>query len=334
MPLSVIRFDLRAKDLTPAENAAQYATALDMAAFADEKGFDMLVLSEHHAAPDGYLPSPLALAGAVLGRTKRIPVNIAALLIPLHDPIRLAEDIAVLDLLSSGRLSIVTGLGYRPEEYALLGKEWKRRGKLLDEALDTMVKAWTGEPFEYRGETVQVLPKPFSQPHPMVFVGGSGKKSAERAARLGLSYFPAVGDQGLAEHYVAECERLGITPGMVALPEGPGSVFIAEDPDKAWKEIGDHLLYDAMTYHEWQSDDIRSHVHSYASTVDELRAEGTYQILSPAQAIEVGKTLGWMGPLTHHPLCGGTPAEQGWRSLELFVEKVMPELGLGTAATA
>jgi alkanesulfonate monooxygenase SsuD/methylene tetrahydromethanopterin reductase-like flavin-dependent oxidoreductase (luciferase family) len=91
-------------------------------------------------------------------RTSRIALWISALLLPLHDPIRLAEDMAVLDLISGGRLSIVTGLGYRPVEYDLFGKEWTRRGKLLDEALDVLVQAWTGEPFEYRGQMVQVTP--------------------------------------------------------------------------------------------------------------------------------------------------------------------------------
>ena len=326
MALSIIRFDMRAPDLSPADTHRLYTTALDMIVFAEEKGFDMCVLSEHHLSTDGFLPSPLAMAGAVIGRTTKIPVNIAALLVPLHDPIRLAEDIAVLDQLSGGRISYVTGLGYRPVEYELFGKEWKRRGRLLDEALGVMQQAWTGEPFEYRGQTVQVLPRPLSQPHPMIFVGGSGRKAAERAARFGMSFFPAVGDPALADHYYAECERLGTTAGMVALPEGPGSVFISEDPDKSWAEVGPYLLHDAVTYHEWQTDDSRCHVHSQARTVDDLRAEGTYQILTPDECVELAGTLGPMGPLTHHPLCGATPPELAWPSLELFANEVLPRL--------
>ena len=109
----------------------------------------------------------------ILSSTENLMVTISALLVPLHDPIRAAEDIAVIDLVSRGRLVIVTGLGYRPVEYAALGKEWKRRGKVLDEALEVMLTAWKGEPFEHNGETVQVLPMPYSRPHPMVLVGGS-----------------------------------------------------------------------------------------------------------------------------------------------------------------
>ena len=326
MALAVIRFDLRTPGMAPKEAQRSYAAALDMAAWADEKGFDMLVLSEHHGADDGYLPSPLVLAGAMAGRTRRIPMNVAALLVPLHDPIRLAEDLAVLDLASGGRISIVVGLGYRPIEYEMFDRDWSRRGKLLDECLETMLKAWTGEPFEHNGVTVRVTPRPLQQPHPMLFVGGSGPAAAKRAARFGFGFFPPVGDESLVELYYAECERLGKPPGFVALPKGPGSVFVSDDPDKAWADIGPHLLHDAMTYNSWQTDDIRSHVKSGARTLEELRAEGVYQILTPDECIALVDELGPMGAFTHHPLCGGTPPDKAWESLELFADKVLPHI--------
>ncbi|MCX7620740.1 MAG: LLM class flavin-dependent oxidoreductase [Acidimicrobiales bacterium] len=329
MAMAVIRFDMRAPCREPADARELYAAALDMAAFADECGFDMLVLSEHHGAEDGYLPSPLVMAAAIAGRTKRIPLNVAALLVPLHDPLRLAEDIAVLDLVSGGRISIVAGLGYRPVEYEMFDQEWSRRGRRLDECLDTLMKAWTGEPFDYHGKTVRVTPRPLQQPHPMVLVGGSGKKAAQRAARFGLGFFPAVGDDSLVDLYYAECERLGRPPGFVALPSGPGSVFVAEDPEKAWAEVGPYLLHDAITYASWQTAGIRSHVLSRATTVEELRAEGTYQILTPEQCIETARSIGPMGAITHHPLCGGTPPELAWESLRLFAEKVLPAMRAG-----
>ncbi len=326
MALSVIRFDYRAPGLDAETTQRLYATSVEMVQFAEAKGFEMCVLSEHHASPDGFLPSPLVTAAAIAAATKAIPLNIAALLVPLHDPVRLAEDIAVLDNLSGGRVSYVAGLGYRPVEYAMFEKEWSRRGRLLDEALDIMITAWTGEPFEYKGQTVQVLPRPFTRPHPLIFIGGSGKKAAERAARLGMSFFPAAGDPTLVDHYHAECERLGTTPGMVAMPEGPGTVFVSEDPDKTWAELGPYLLHDAMTYHSWQTDDIQSHVHSHADTVEKLRAEGVYQILTPDEAVDTAASLSFMGAMTHHPLCGGAPPEFGWASLELYADKVLPRL--------
>ena len=328
MALSIIRFDMRAPGLEPQESQGLYAAALEMGEWADARGFDMLTLSEHHASPDGYLPSPLVLAGAMAARTKRIALWISALLLPLHDPIRLAEDLAVLDLISGGRVSMVTGLGYRPIEYELFGRDWKRRGKLLDENLDVMIKAWTGEPFEYRGQTVQVTPRPVQQPHPTIMIGGGGAAAAKRAARLGFSMFPSTDDPELYRTYMAECARLGTTPGFVGRPSGPGTLFVADDPDRLWGHIGDHLLHDAMTYRSWQPDGQESHVKANATSVEELRAEGVYQILTPDECVAVAREIGPFGAMTHHPLCGATPPEYGWESLELYVDKVLPRVGI------
>jgi len=102
MALSIIRFDMRAAGLDPKEAQRLYGAALEMGEWADARGFDMLTLSEHHGSPDGYLPSPLVLAGAMAARTSKVALWISALLLPLHDPIRLAEDMAVIDLISGG----------------------------------------------------------------------------------------------------------------------------------------------------------------------------------------------------------------------------------------
>jgi alkanesulfonate monooxygenase SsuD/methylene tetrahydromethanopterin reductase-like flavin-dependent oxidoreductase (luciferase family) len=327
MALSIIRFDMRAPGLEPREAQRLYAAALEMGEWADARGFDMLTLSEHHSSPDGYLPSPLVLGGVMAARTQRIALWISALLFPLHDPIRLAEDLAVLDLISNGRVSLVTGLGYRPVEYAMFGKEWTRRGKLLDEALDVMIQAWTGEPFEYRGEMVQVTPRPVQQPHPVIMIGGGGAPAAKRAARHGFSMFPSTDDAELYRTYLAECERLGTTPGFVGRPSGPGTLFVAEDPDRLWGHIGDYLLHDAMTYRSWQPEGQESHVKANATSVDELRAEGVYRILTPDECLAVAGEIGPFGAMTHHPLCGATPPEYGWESLELYVDKVLSRVG-------
>ncbi|MEI7594059.1 MAG: LLM class flavin-dependent oxidoreductase [Actinomycetes bacterium] len=326
MTISIIRFDLRAPGLEPAEAQRLYSASIEMAEWVDSRGFDMLVLSEHHASPDGYLPSPLVLGAAMAARTTRIALWISALLVPLHDPIRLAEDLAILDLISAGRLSIVTGLGYRPIEYGLFDKEWSRRGRILDENLDVMIQAWTGEPFAYRGEMVQVTPRPVQRPHPTVMIGGGGSAAAKRAARLGFSMFPSTDDPELFRTYRQECERLGTTPGFVGRPSGPGTLFVADDPDRLWNNIGSYLLHDAMTYRGWQPEGQHSHVAADATSIEELRTEGVYQILTPEECIAVADEIGAFGAMTHHPLCGATPPEFGWESLELYVDKVLPHL--------
>src|ERR1051326_7600035 len=178
MGMAIVRFNKVLPGLDPNDMARRYQATIDMAQFAEEHGFAMVSLEEHHGAPNGWSPSPLITAGLIFGRCSRIGISLGALLVPLHDPLRIAEDIAVLDLASGGRLFVTAGLGYRPEEYAAHGKEWSERGRIMDDAIETLLKAWTGEPFEYRGTTVQVTPKPLTQPHPTIMIGGTSKPAA------------------------------------------------------------------------------------------------------------------------------------------------------------
>ena len=201
MPVTVVRFNLVEPGATPASLAARYRAALEMAAYADEHGVSTVQTEEHHGVADNWLPSPFAFAGAVFGATRRIAVTVSAIIGPLHDPLRLAEEIAVLDLLSGGRLVTVAGIGYRPEEYALFDVDWKRRGRLQDELLETLLTAWTGEEFTYRGRTVRLTPRPYTDPHPLLLVGGSSRAAARRAARLGLPFFPSAHLPELEAYY-------------------------------------------------------------------------------------------------------------------------------------
>ncbi len=253
MPVSVVRFNLVEPGATPASLSARYRAALEMAAYADEHGITTVQTEEHHGVANNWLPSPFAFAGAVFGATRQIAVTVSAVIGPLHDPLRLAEDIAVLDLLSGGLLVTVAGIGYRPEEYAQFDVDWKRRGRLQDELLETLVKAWSGEEFEYRGRTVRVTPRPFSDPHPLLLVGGSSKAAARRAARLGLPFFPSAHLPDLEAYYKDRLVEYG-TEGWTMMP-GPQTplLHIAEDPDRAWAEYGAHFLHEARTYASWQS---------------------------------------------------------------------------------
>ena len=320
--VKVIRFNQVQPGLDPNEMAARYQATLDMAAYAEAHGFDMISLEEHHGADDGWSPSPLITAGLVFGRCQRLGVSISALLVPLHDPLRIAEDIAVLDLASGGRLVVIAGIGYRPSEYAAHGKSWADRGALMDESLDVLLKAWTGEPFEYRGTTVRVTPRPLTQPHPILLVGGTSKPAARRAARLGLPMSTAAHLPELEAYYYEQCAAYG-TQGFCAMPAaGLTLTFVHEDPDKAWAELGQYFLHEATTYAQWQTPDVKSAVHSHAKTPDELRAEGIYEIITPEECA----TRGPDAQYTLHPLVGGMPLDEGWKSLTLFVEQVIPKL--------
>jgi alkanesulfonate monooxygenase SsuD/methylene tetrahydromethanopterin reductase-like flavin-dependent oxidoreductase (luciferase family) len=325
MALVALRYDLRSPSWAATPHAEQYRTCLEQAQWGDKLGFTALTLSEHHGWDDGYMSSPFTMAAAVAARTERIAITIAAALLPLHDPIRLAEQIATVDLIAGGRVNFVAGAGYADHEFVMAGVEKKARGRLLEEAIEVMRKAWTGEPFEWQGRTVTVTPTPVTKPHPMILMGGSSVAAARRAARLRLPFFPALGDPALETAYREACEEVGHSP-FILMPSGPGFVHVAEDPDKAWEQIGKYALYDAETYRQMQSGGSRSQVLSQAESVDDLKAEGIYRVVTPDECVALAQELGPMGSIVLHPLLCGMPVELGWESLELFKTKVMPRL--------
>ena len=316
-----IRFDLRVPAFATTTHAQQYAACIDQCAWADDLGLDLVVLSEHHGVDDGYLPAPVTMAAAIAGRTKKIRINIAAVLLPLHDPVRLAEQLAVLDLASGSRIGFVAGLGYREEEFEMAGVDRKQRGKLLEEYIGVMRQAWSGEPFEWRGRRVRVMPRPKSPP--MILVGGSTELAARRAARLRAGFQPAIRDEKLAEIYQEECRAVGFEHGFVALPGGPGFVHVSSDPERDWKRIGPHALYDAQTYASWQTKGQRSQVHVSATTIDDVRKSGVYAVVTPDQCVDLAKQY---GRVILHPLMGGMAPELGWEGLRLFEREVLPRI--------
>jgi len=148
MSMIIMRYDLR---IPPAGSPAhgvtasgQYAACLEQVKWADRIGLDMVVLSEHHGTDDGFMPAPITLAAAVAAATERIGINISAALVIMHDPVRLAEQIATVDLIAKGRMSVICGTGYRQEEFEMAGLEFKNRFTALEESVSVMRQAWTG----------------------------------------------------------------------------------------------------------------------------------------------------------------------------------------------
>ena len=325
MPTAIMRLNFIQPGIEPQEMSARYQAGLDMATWADDHGLMAITQEEHHGVPNGWSPSPLIGAAAILSRTKNIAVSISALLVPLHDPLRIAEDIAVLDLMFPGRISVIGGIGYRPEEYAAHGKDWANRGKLMDECIDTILKAWTGEPFEYRGNTVRVTPTPVSAMPPLM-IGGTSKPAARRAIRFGLPMFFAGSVPEIEAYFYEQCAKEGKQGFAMSPPGDFAHHWIADDPDQAWAEVGQHLLHEAALYSSWQTPDITSAVHSHASTPEELRAEGIYQIITPDEAVAKAKAGGDAFSFNFHPLCGGMPIDRGWEFLQIYADKVLPQL--------
>ena len=320
----VTRFDFRAPGADPAARRELFGRAVEQAAYAEQHGQDALMLSEHHGSDDGYLPSPIPVAAAFAAVTGRIPISVAALLLNLYDPLRVAEEIAVLDHLSGGRVSYTIGLGYRREEYDLFGRPWATRGADIEAAVLVLQQAWTGEEFEHEGRRVRVTPTPYSQPHPMLFYGGGSPAAARRAARLGLGSSRRHADPALRELYNDECRAHGREPGIAILaPPGPANVFCAEDPDAFWGNHGHHLLADAQGYQRWRGASVTSYV---ARRLRDRRADagpGVYVVLTPDELVEKCRSKE-LRLVTSHPACGGLPAEPSWESLRLICERVLP----------
>ena len=325
----MLRFDMRAPADGPAPITDLYDAAIEMSVWAEQHGALSIVLSEHHASPDGYLPSPLVLAAAIAARTSTVPITVAALLLPLHDPVRLAEDMAVLDIVSHGRVAYVAGLGYRPEEYSMFGQSLRERGARMDECLTVLRRAWSGddqdEEFDYGDRRVRATPKPLTPGGPMLMYGGGTAAAARRAARFGLGFFAQTWRPDLEATYREECARLGHEPGMCFIPAAGSAttMFVAEDVDRAWETIGPYMLHDARVYASWLGDSGAANK-SAALTIDALRAEaGPYRVLTPEQAVEHVREH---GALALHPLCGGCPPALAWETLNLVADHVLPAL--------
>lgn len=321
----MMRFDMRAPEFG-APTTELYAAALEMATWAESRGALVTVVCEHHTMADGYLPSPLVLATAMAARTSSLSIMTAALILPLYDPIRLAEDMVVLDIISGGRVSYVMAVGYRPEEFEHHGVDFKRRGKLVDEQLALLVRAKTGEPFEHQGRRIHVTPAPVTPGGPRISWGGGSPAAARRAGRFGLDFFAQGGGAELEEVYAAEARAHGLEPGYCMIPslDTATTVFVADDVDRAWEELGPHLLHDVLSYAAINEGNTHTASLSRATSVEELRAEGrTHRIVTVDEALAMIKGG---HPLPLQPLVGGLPPEIAWRYLRIVTDEVMPRV--------
>ena len=310
-----LRFDMRAPGWAgPA--ADLYAAAIDMCEWAETRGAVLAVLSEHHGADDGHLPAPLVLASAIAARTRSLAILLAAVPIPFWDPVRLAEEMVLLDLISRGRVSYAFGVGHRSEEYDHFGADFASRGRVADETLAVLGRLVRGEPVEYRGRKVRVTPSCGSPGGPMMLIAGGSKAAARRAGALGFGFVSQTDLPGLKEFYEAQCRAYGHEPGIIQFPvkDFPTTVFVADDIDKAWEALGPHLLHDAVTAASYRPHDDTVASISRADSVAALREQqGPYRILTSDEATDYVRNG---RPLPLHPLCGGVAPDVAWPYLE------------------
>ena len=175
-----------------AGHAEMFSRATEMAQAADRMGFDSIWCAEHHFSTYGYLSRPLMLAMHLAAQTERIRVGSAVIVLPLHHPLVVAEEIATADLLSGGRLDVGLGRGYQRYEFERLGADLSESRGRFDEAIDIILDAFKGEPFSHDGEYYQfdetsIFPLPIQQPHPPIWVVGQSPESIATVAERGFN---------------------------------------------------------------------------------------------------------------------------------------------------
>lgn len=163
------------------------------AQLAEESGFESIFFGEHHQDKDGYLPSPLIVATAVAAQTQRLHVGTSVVLLPLHHPVHLAEDVITLDIVSKGRVILGVGLGHQPTDFQPFAVPKDQRVARFEESVQIIRQCWRGEPFSFSGEhytldNVQIRPRPFQTPAPPLWIGASGPRAARRAGQLGDAF--------------------------------------------------------------------------------------------------------------------------------------------------
>ncbi len=340
MKFGIGYYSLQSPPHHPRPHKDLYAEMLTEIETADQMGFDSAWLTEHHFLEDGYCPSILLTAAAIAARTKKIRIGTGVLLIPLHDPIRVAEDAAVVDLISNGRLILGLGLGYRSEEYDGFGRELKERKGRIEESLEIFSKAWTGGAFSMEGTYYKVnnhsiTPKPVQQPIP-IWIGAFSEPAIKRAARIGAPLFvPAIGVipiiKYLFDMHSNFLKEFGRNPDDFEKPLVREMYISNENADDTWEDIKEHVTYTAKGYASWGS---------MVDTEGNLLSDPTDPILydiarkqsiigTPGECIEQIKEYQDNLPVDNM-ICRfkfpGISHDEAMRSMKLFVEKVLPKV--------
>lgn len=231
-----------------------YRNHLDLCVESEALGYDNIWLTEHHFVDDGYSPSLFPIAGALAARTHHIRIGTFLVLLPMHSPVRIAEDTATMDLISNGRFDLGVGLGYRPIEFSAQGMSPKERGARLTEGIQIIQRLLSGESVTIDGkfsklENVVIRPPALQRPHPPIWLGALAPKAIDRAARLGF-HFQSVGPAALNATYDSALEKYGRKTDDYQIAQAR-AVYVAPSRDQAWEIAAKPLHYMTEQYVRW-----------------------------------------------------------------------------------
>jgi len=308
-----------------------FSGLLDQIVYAEGLGFDSIWITEHHFVEDGYTPSPVVLLAAIAARTTRVQLSTDILLLPLYNALKLAEDLATIDIISGGRVMLGVGMGYRDEEFAAFGTNRRERVGRTEEGIAVLRGAWREGPFSFEGryyrlDNVDVTPKPVQRPHPPLWLAAMSEPAARRAARLDLHLLPQH-DRTLAyDPWLDELRRLGKDPAAyrVGLIK-PWFIAEAGREDSAWLRAREGERYRAASYAPW----LRAGGFATSPAGESRPINQGYIVGSASEVAEELHALREFMPLTDI-ISWGTPVGMDpadpaiRRSLESFAADVMP----------
>jgi alkanesulfonate monooxygenase SsuD/methylene tetrahydromethanopterin reductase-like flavin-dependent oxidoreductase (luciferase family) len=325
-------YDFRNPPHWQVPNDRLYAQTLEQIVFAEQLGFDAIWISEHHFLDDGYLPSLLTMAAHIAARTSRVRIGTSVLLLPFHDPLRVAEDAAVVDILSGGRLDLGIGLGYRAEEFPVFGFPLRQRPSRFEENLSILRAAWSGERFTFHGRyrtiepPIRVTPRPLQQPHPPIWCAASQPVAAERAARERLN-LTIRGGRRVYDAWANGLRELGEDVFDYQCVTRR-SFCVTDDPERTWATIGPNVIYQTEAYNEWGVTNAPGS--STASQTDlERSARAGWFIGPPAEVAAQIRTYHDALPFTQYIGFGVPPGIEPAvmnESIERFAKEVIPLL--------
>ncbi len=303
-----------------------YAEILDVAAWTEEAGFEGAWVPEHHLAEDGYMPAPLVALAAIAARTKRIKLGSGIALAPLYHPLRFAEDCAVLDILSGGRLEIGLAIGYRSRETAAFGVDFTKRGRMFDEFLQITARLWAGETVDFDGQFYQLSGAKLMPPAPRgsipLFIGSFTDKAMERVARFGDGF---IGSGDLCDMYTQKLRDQGKDPAAAKIRTTELFMVVAHDPEAAMDELAPYYHHVNNSYGEWANEGTMA-TGLEPMSLDAFKASGTLQIMTPADAIAAIKVKQERMPLDHVMMMmpPGLPPGRFVEYATVFANEVIP----------